>query len=439
MSKVTFGDVDKDYIEDAVFLSNNKEGTQPIIRLVTAGSFFEQINIIASAEVPSVQVPMFLFDVDMDNSELELLYVSQDLSKVMALDLTGEPGTIKGQWDVVESLDTQSDYSFSTVRMANAIGVEVGHNLIIFPGNISQTNPSRIVSGLTAVDGGWSTWSEWYEYSDGSTCSKACGDGIRVRHRLCNSPEPRNGGAYCPLQNIGAEADVGNVHVQTCRVRDCDISECQQNEIFNNGSCDPDPNYDPYTGVGGTGGTTGGTGGGTGGTGGGTGGTGGTGVPSADDCTSGEIWDPEYFECVRAYTYNNVTLSHYYYRSDTDSEGRSSQTRVDVTYRLSLNHPQALGFSPRDTAREYCRHRNKDDVVEFDIGNYTATSGDTLNGQNVFVLCNAGTNGYFYQGPLSQCGKGNIAVSFGFRGWTHPVGTNVQYLRRVTCRTFSGN
>lgn len=57
-----------------------------------------------------------------------------------------------------------------------------------------------------SVDGGWGGWSDW------SDCSTACGPGERVRKRLCNKPEPRNGGKKC----AGASEQVGDCTAQPC-------------------------------------------------------------------------------------------------------------------------------------------------------------------------------------------------------------------------------
>lgn len=57
------------------------------------------------------------------------------------------------------------------------------------------------------TDGGWSEWSEW------SGCTKTCGGGQKYRERICNNPEPLNGGAECEGEGEGAEA--------------CNEEECQ--------------------------------------------------------------------------------------------------------------------------------------------------------------------------------------------------------------------
>lgn len=41
------------------------------------------------------------------------------------------------------------------------------------------------------VDGGWSAWQSW------SSCNQPCDGGDRTRLRLCNKPEPQNGGKPC--------------------------------------------------------------------------------------------------------------------------------------------------------------------------------------------------------------------------------------------------
>ena len=42
---------------------------------------------------------------------------------------------------------------------------------------------------MITVDGNWGSWESW------TTCSTTCGDGVETRNRLCNDPEPVDGGA----------------------------------------------------------------------------------------------------------------------------------------------------------------------------------------------------------------------------------------------------
>ena len=42
-----------------------------------------------------------------------------------------------------------------------------------------------------SVNGNYSNWSSW------SDCSVSCGEGIRLRNRICDNPEPAYGGNGC--------------------------------------------------------------------------------------------------------------------------------------------------------------------------------------------------------------------------------------------------
>ncbi|KAM9743449.1 hemicentin-1 [Menidia menidia] len=49
----------------------------------------------------------------------------------------------------------------------------------------------RTITLKVQVNGGYSNWEEW------SPCSSTCGQGLQERVRLCNNPEPANGGRSC--------------------------------------------------------------------------------------------------------------------------------------------------------------------------------------------------------------------------------------------------
>lgn len=56
------------------------------------------------------------------------------------------------------------------------------------------------------VNGGWGSWNSW------APCSETCGNGTQKRTRVCNDPEPDNGGLECP----------GNsTEFKTCIMDDC--------------------------------------------------------------------------------------------------------------------------------------------------------------------------------------------------------------------------
>ena len=58
------------------------------------------------------------------------------------------------------------------------------------------------------IDGGWSIWTNW------TTCSVSCGEGIQYRNRTCSSPPPANGGADC--NGYSAES-------AKCRMKHCPL------------------------------------------------------------------------------------------------------------------------------------------------------------------------------------------------------------------------
>lgn len=47
-----------------------------------------------------------------------------------------------------------------------------------------------------SVNGGYSNWEEW------GPCSSTCGQGFQERIRLCNNPQPANGGRSCSGPSI---------------------------------------------------------------------------------------------------------------------------------------------------------------------------------------------------------------------------------------------
>ena len=60
----------------------------------------------------------------------------------------------------------------------------------------------------TAIDGGYSEWSDWTE------CSVSCGRGTEERERQCNNPLPSGGGKDC--EEFGPATEI-----KQCQVREC--------------------------------------------------------------------------------------------------------------------------------------------------------------------------------------------------------------------------
>lgn len=61
-----------------------------------------------------------------------------------------------------------------------------------------------------AVDGGYSEWSDW------TSCSQKCGQGMKRRRRYCNNPTPANGGQKCK----GARKQVKPCYGKKCQDQD---------------------------------------------------------------------------------------------------------------------------------------------------------------------------------------------------------------------------
>ena len=60
-------------------------------------------------------------------------------------------------------------------------------------------------------DGDWAIWSTW------STCPVTCTDELRYRSRVCNNPEPSNGGRQCD----------GNI----TESKFCNVSHCKGKDV----------------------------------------------------------------------------------------------------------------------------------------------------------------------------------------------------------------
>jgi len=74
--------------------------------------------------------------------------------------------------------------------------------LINFLTNASPVTSKPATAAPSAVDGGWTNWSNW------GSCDKSCDIGARYRTRACTQPIPQNGGASCDGSN--KELDICN-------------------------------------------------------------------------------------------------------------------------------------------------------------------------------------------------------------------------------------
>lgn len=74
---------------------------------------------------------------------------------------------------------------------------------------------------MRPVDGEWGPWGPY------SSCSRTCGGGIKSTTRLCNRPEPRNGGKYC----VGRRMKFRSCNTDSCPKGEKDFREQQCSEF----------------------------------------------------------------------------------------------------------------------------------------------------------------------------------------------------------------
>ncbi|KAJ7407992.1 hypothetical protein WISP_123543 [Willisornis vidua] len=74
---------------------------------------------------------------------------------------------------------------------------------------------------MRPVDGEWGPWGPY------SSCSRTCGGGIKSITRLCNRPEPRNGGKYC----VGRRMKFRSCNTDSCPKGQKDFREQQCSEF----------------------------------------------------------------------------------------------------------------------------------------------------------------------------------------------------------------
>lgn len=397
--------------------------------MVRSGSFTEEFNLTQLPTPPDEKTKLFFVDIEKQGGDQELVYLSADRKKVVVLDLTTSPGQVKVIKDVIEPIDTEKIYDFHFERSNSGSAIAIANNLLIY----GEPGQEEMISGSVTVDGQWGEWSDWYQFNNGTTCSKICGNGIEVRNRSCNNPEPRNGGSFCPMQTVaqvcsqpssaeaGAgcmnstdqpEMGVGSVHTKICRRRDCQPEECKSSEVFVDGSCEADPLASSNDSPGGSsGGLNDSVGTPTGGQ--------NSGDQNSSDCKSGEVFEPFLRRCFKSFPFSDIWLTHRY----TNYLGDVRQVVVQ-THRLSVNHPRTIAMSVQTIARQYCQFQGHFDVVSWKTASYIA--GDT----NVFILCNIAVNGLYRKCALGKLG----GTRFEYRGINFNKGDRVQYLQSVVCR-----
>ncbi|XP_075786355.1 A disintegrin and metalloproteinase with thrombospondin motifs 20 isoform X3 [Pelodiscus sinensis] len=147
----------------------------------------------------SSQLPGSMYDV---NKQCELMFgpgsqVCPYLKQCKRLWCTSSEGVHKG---------------CRTQHMPLADGTECGLGMHCYHGIcVSKEMETR------PVDGEWGTWGPY------SSCSRSCGGGIKSTTRLCNQPEPRNGGKYC----VGRRMKFRSCNTDSCPKGKQDFREQQ--------------------------------------------------------------------------------------------------------------------------------------------------------------------------------------------------------------------
>ncbi|XP_038235096.1 A disintegrin and metalloproteinase with thrombospondin motifs 20 isoform X4 [Dermochelys coriacea] len=152
----------------------------------------------------SSQLPGSMYDV---NKQCELMFgpgsqVCPYLKQCKRLWCTSAEGIHKG---------------CRTQHMPLADGTECGLGMHCYHGIcVSKEMETR------PVDGEWGPWGPY------NSCSRTCGGGIKSTTRLCNRPEPRNGGKYC----VGRRMKFRSCSTDSCPKGKQDFRE-QQCSDFN--------------------------------------------------------------------------------------------------------------------------------------------------------------------------------------------------------------
>jgi uncharacterized membrane protein YgcG len=429
-SDVLFGDVNKNNFQDAVFISRSSQvdvsvsslsQASPMIRVVLAGNYSEQLNVNQLSTLPNPDVRMLLVDTDVNDGDLELVYLSHDGQYIVVLGLNGSRfGQELHKIAIKDRVNTFRVRGFISRRLARSLMVEIGTNTVFF----ESGRPPQIFSSTEPIHGDWSAWSE-------PVCSKTCGtNGVLYSMRTCTQPSPMNGGMDC----------VGPFHrLESCEeLPTCTAADCRAHEMLDSasGNCIPNPDYIAYNSDNSrSGGGTGGGGTGGGGTGGG--GTGGGIVNDPTSCPPGKVWDSKTNYCFTPYSFPNIRLS----REECTGFGED-RTCETFTYPLSINHSMVRNISHETQARSYCWFRGYRDYLDFSVRRESNVS--RVEDRRAFVLCHREANQMsWYDSPYCRpqnASRNSIqmaAYSHRQRNGSpviHPSGSDIEFLDSVTCR-----
>lgn len=81
---------------------------------------------------------------------------------------------------------------------------------------------SKVCDGIPfcPVDGGWSEWTQW------SSCSATCENGIQSRGKTCDNPQPAHGGQQCQSQNPGTDSSMSEQRECAAQISTCPRKKC---------------------------------------------------------------------------------------------------------------------------------------------------------------------------------------------------------------------
>uniref|UniRef100_A0A3Q3L4X2 Uncharacterized protein n=1 Tax=Mastacembelus armatus TaxID=205130 RepID=A0A3Q3L4X2_9TELE len=118
--------------------------------------------------------------------------VIQGASAVLDCPVHGEPSPVL-RWlrdgkPLLRSLRMQTLHNGSLVIYSITAADEAEYQCVA---ESEAGTAERTISLKVQINGGYSNWEEW------GPCSSTCGQGFQERVRLCNNPEPANGGRSC--------------------------------------------------------------------------------------------------------------------------------------------------------------------------------------------------------------------------------------------------
>ena len=127
---------------------------------------------------------------------------------VETITCSSKPCPVDGQWDSWTSWGTCNPNCKDGIQNRNRTCIAPKNGGKECPDKENKFEERKCMNKILPcpVNGGYSPWESW------SACSGSCGKGISERKRICDKPEPKNGGNPC----TGAQHEV----------KECENSPC---------------------------------------------------------------------------------------------------------------------------------------------------------------------------------------------------------------------